>query len=102
MSTNRNIGILFFTLSVMMLGFGLIIPILPFYVESLGASGSALGMLMATYGSMQFIFAPVWGQVSDRVGRHLVIATSLLMFPILMAMALAIQGPLQWPDRLQA
>jgi DHA1 family multidrug resistance protein-like MFS transporter len=73
MKSNRNISILFFTLIVVMLGFGMIIPIMPFYVESLGASGSALGMLMAVYGLMQFIFAPLWGQLSDRVGRRNVI-----------------------------
>jgi MFS transporter, DHA1 family, multidrug resistance protein len=66
---NTNIIILFFTLIVIMMGFGMIIPILPFYVKHLGASGSALGLLMATYGVMQFIFAPFWGQLSDRYGR---------------------------------
>ena len=64
-----NILILFITMIVVMLGFGMIIPILPFYIESFGASGRALGGLMATYGLMQFLFAPVWGQISDRVGR---------------------------------
>lgn len=61
--------ILFFTLVIVMLGFGMIIPILPFYVESFGAGGAALGMLMAIYGVTQFLFAPIWGQISDRVGR---------------------------------
>ena len=70
MKANRqNILILFFTMVVVMLGFGMIIPIMPFYVESFGAGGSALGMLMATYGVMQFAFAPVWGGISDRYGR---------------------------------
>lgn len=65
----RNVAILFFTMVVVMLGFGMVIPILPFYVESFGASGSTLGMLMATFSLMQFIFAPVWGNLSDRYGR---------------------------------
>ncbi len=78
MASNRNVSILFFTLIVVMLGFGMIIPIMPFYVESLGASGSALGMLMAVYGLMQFIFAPLWGQVSDRVGRRKIIMLGVL------------------------
>lgn len=78
MRSNRNISILFFTLIVVMLGFGMIIPIMPFYVESLGASGSALGMLMAVYGLMQFIFAPIWGQISDRVGRRNIILVGVL------------------------
>ncbi len=66
---NKNLIILFFTLVVVMLGFGLVIPILPFYIESLGASGSALGALMATFAVMQFLFAPIWGSLSDRFGR---------------------------------
>lgn len=65
----RNVLILFFTMIVIMLGFGIVIPILPFYIKQFGAGGSALGMLMATYGLMQFIFAPIWGSISDQIGR---------------------------------
>jgi len=65
----KNLIILFFTLVVVMMGFGMIIPIIPFYIESFGASGSSLGMLMATFAVMQFLFAPVWGSLSDRYGR---------------------------------
>jgi MFS transporter, DHA1 family, multidrug resistance protein len=75
---NTNIFILFFTLIVIMMGFGMIIPILPFYVKHLGASGSALGLLMATYGVMQFIFAPFWGQLSDRYGRKKILMLGVL------------------------
>jgi hypothetical protein len=50
--SRRNITILVITKVVVMLGFGIVIPILPFYVRSLGASGSTLGALMATYGVM--------------------------------------------------
>jgi DHA1 family multidrug resistance protein-like MFS transporter len=52
-----------------MMGFGMIIPILPFYIKSFGASGSAMGVLMAAYAVMQFLFSPVWGSLSDRYGR---------------------------------
>ncbi|MGB9641461.1 MAG: tetracycline resistance MFS efflux pump, partial [Anaerolineales bacterium] len=65
LQNQRNVLILFFTMIVIMLGFGIVIPILPFYVKQFGAGGSALGMLMATYGLMQFIFAPIWGSISD-------------------------------------
>jgi MFS transporter, DHA1 family, multidrug resistance protein len=75
---NTNIFILFFTLIVIMMGFGMIIPIMPFYVKHLGASGSALGLLMATYGIMQFIFAPFWGQLSDRYGRKKILMLGVL------------------------
>jgi len=69
MFKNRNIAILFFTLIVVMLGFGMIIPILPFLVEKFGGSGVAMGMLMAIFSLMQFIFSPFWGDLSDRYGR---------------------------------
>lgn len=69
LQNQRNVLILFFTMIVVMLGFGIVIPILPFYVKQFGAGGSALGFLMATYGVMQFIFAPIWGSISDQVGR---------------------------------
>jgi len=68
-ANQKSISILFFTLIVVMLGFGIIIPIMPFYVKSFGASGSVLGVLMAIYGVLQFIFAPIWGSLSDRIGR---------------------------------
>ncbi len=66
---NRNLLILFFTLIVVMMGFGMIIPIIPFYIESFGASGTALGLFMSEYAFMQFIFSPIWGKLSDRIGR---------------------------------
>jgi len=69
LAKNRNIGILFFTLVVMLMGFGMVIPIMPFYIESLGASGTTLGALMAIFSIMQFLFSPIWGSLSDRYGR---------------------------------
>ena len=66
----KQILTLFFTMIVIMLGFGMIIPIMPFYIKSFGASGSALGTLMAIYGAMQLIFAPLWGSLSDRWGEN--------------------------------
>lgn len=65
----RNLLILFATLVIMMLGFGMIIPILPFYITTFGAAGRDLGLLMAIYGLMQLIFAPFWGSLSDQIGR---------------------------------
>jgi DHA1 family multidrug resistance protein-like MFS transporter len=69
MFKNRNLAILFFTLIVVMMGFGMIIPILPFLVEQFGGSGIAMGILMAVFSLMQFIFSPFWGDLSDRYGR---------------------------------
>ncbi|MCL6587108.1 MAG: MFS transporter [Anoxybacillus sp.] len=54
---------------LVMSGFGIIIPVLPFFAENIGASPTELGLLMAVYSLMQLLFAPVWGRLSDRYGR---------------------------------
>ncbi|MDQ0200059.1 MFS transporter [Neobacillus ginsengisoli] len=69
MKTNRALPILFLVMFLVMVGFGIIIPVLPFYAEQIGASPTQLGLLMAVYSFMQLIFAPLWGRVSDRIGR---------------------------------
>ncbi|MFC4386264.1 MFS transporter [Gracilibacillus marinus] len=69
MNTKRVLPVLFAVMFMVMVGFGIIIPVLPFYAEELGASPTELGLLMATYSIMQFIFSPLWGGVSDRIGR---------------------------------
>ena len=70
--------ILSFCLVVVTLGSGMIIPIFPFYVENLGAGGRELGLLIATAATMEFIFAPAWGRLSDRRGRKPVLIIGLL------------------------
>jgi len=81
---NRNLVILFFTLVVVMLGFGIIIPILPSYIESMGGGGFTMGLLMAIFSAMQFIFSPVWGGLSDRYGRKPILMLGVLGFAITM------------------
>jgi DHA1 family multidrug resistance protein-like MFS transporter len=84
-TTNRkNVWILSFTLAVVMLGFGMVIPIFPFYIESMGASGNELGLLTAISPFMQLVFAPIWGQVSDRKGRKPVLLIGVLGYGISM------------------
>jgi DHA1 family multidrug resistance protein-like MFS transporter len=75
---NRNLSILFFTLIVVMLGFGIVIPLLPFLVERFGGNGTSMGFLMAIYSVMQFIFSPIWGGLSDRFGRKPVLMLGIL------------------------
>jgi DHA1 family multidrug resistance protein-like MFS transporter len=74
----RNLAILAFTLAVVMLGFGMVIPIFPFYIDRLGAGGRELGWLIAAYSLTQFLFAPIWGGVCDRVGRKPVLMLGIL------------------------
>ena len=74
----RSMAILVVTLVVVMLGFGMIIPLIPFYIDAFGASGSELGLLMATFAAMQFFFAPVWGRLSDRHGRKWILMIGIL------------------------
>jgi DHA1 family multidrug resistance protein-like MFS transporter len=80
----KNIYILAFTLVVVMLGFGLVIPIMPFYVENLGAGGTELGLLVASYAVMRLIFGPIWGSLSDRIGRKPVLMIGMLGYAITM------------------
>jgi len=73
----KQLPILFSILFLVMLGFGIIIPVLPFYAEELGASEEVFGWLMTSYSIMQFIFAPIWGRISDRFGRKSVLLIGL-------------------------
>ncbi len=69
MQTKWTLPILFVVMFLVMVGFGIIIPVLPFYAEEIGANSTELGLLMSVYSLMQLIFAPVWGKMSDRIGR---------------------------------
>jgi multidrug resistance protein len=70
--------IIFLTVFIDLLGFGIIIPLLPFYAESFGATAFTVGLLGTTFSLMQFLFSPVWGRWSDRVGRRPIILVGLL------------------------
>jgi len=61
-----------------LIGFGIVLPLLPLYAERFGASPTTIGILTATYALCQFVFAPIWGRASDRVGRRPVILISLV------------------------
>jgi multidrug resistance protein len=71
------LGIVFTTVVIDLVGFGIVIPILPLWAEELGASPTVIGALAASYAAMQFLFAPVWGRLSDRYGRRPVILVAL-------------------------
>ncbi len=69
--------VLFLTVFIDLIGFGMVIPFLPFYAREYGASGTMVGAVVGIYSIMQFFFAPVWGRLSDRIGRRPVILISL-------------------------
>lgn len=73
MDNKKALPILFLVMFLVMVGFGIIIPVMPFYAEEIGATPTELGLLMAVYSLMQLLFAPMWGRVSDRIGRKPVI-----------------------------
>lgn len=80
MSNRRKAGLslIFVTVFIDLLGFGIVLPLLPRYGEHFEASGSTLGLLMASFSAMQFIFAPIWGRISDRVGRRPILILGLV------------------------
>jgi DHA1 family multidrug resistance protein-like MFS transporter len=65
------------SLVIVMLGFGIALPLMSFYIIHFNASGSALGLMMSLYSLMQFLFAPMWGRLSDRIGRKPVLLTGI-------------------------
>jgi DHA1 family tetracycline resistance protein-like MFS transporter len=72
-----SLFVLFLTVFIDLIGFGMVIPFLSFYAREYGASGIAVGAVVGVYSIMQFFFAPVWGRLSDRVGRRPVLLISL-------------------------
>jgi len=76
---HASLAILFVIVFVDLLGFGMVIPVMPLYAEELGAPREWIGLLMAGYSGMQFLFAPFWGRLSDQLGRRPVLLVSIAM-----------------------
>jgi DHA1 family multidrug resistance protein-like MFS transporter len=83
-TNRRNLLILVFALLVVMLGFGMVIPVFPFLIDQLGASGSALGLLVASAALTEFLFGPIWGSISDRVGRKPILMIGMFGYALSM------------------
>lgn len=62
--------VIFFTVFLYLVGFGVVIPIMPLLAKQYGANAFEVGLLMSIYSFMQFVFAPFWGRLSDKVGRR--------------------------------
>ncbi len=78
MSNRRQLTIIFLIVFVNLIGFGIIIPILPFYAEAVGATPFQIGLLFASYSIAQILASPILGSWSDRIGRRPVLLFSLL------------------------
>jgi DHA1 family tetracycline resistance protein-like MFS transporter len=91
-SGKSALTIVFLVVFIDLLGFGIVIPLLPRYAdryvkvllpsaEGTGsesrAAGAVLGLLMASFSAMQFVFAPIWGRISDRIGRRPILLVGL-------------------------
>ncbi len=74
----KALFLIFLTVFIDLVGFGLIIPALPTYAQALNADDKTIGLLIAVYSLMQFIFMPFWGRLSDQIGRRKVLLISLL------------------------
>jgi multidrug resistance protein len=77
-SKRARLGIIFFTIFINMVGFGVVIPVLPFYASHFGATPLEIGWLFGIFSLAQFLFAPLLGQLSDRFGRRPVLIVSTL------------------------
>lgn len=79
MSSKASLLIIFLTVFIDLVGFGIVMPLLPLYAKRFGtdAHGWEVGLLMASFSAMQFLFSPLWGRLSDRIGRRPVLLVGL-------------------------
>src|SRR5215212_3222603 len=68
--------VIFLSVFIDLIGFGIVMPLLPIYSKDFGAPGYLMGLIMASFSIMQFLFAPIWGRLSDKIGRRPVILIS--------------------------
>lgn len=74
----RTLGLIFLIVFIDLMGFGIVIPILPLYGERYHPSPALFGLLVMSFSLMQFIFSPILGRLSDQYGRRTILLTSLL------------------------
>lgn len=82
----RVLGILFAALFIVMVGFAMLFPVEPYYVRTFGATSRTMGWLIASFSLAQFVFSPMWGRLSDRMGRKPVLMMGLAGYAVSMAL----------------
>ncbi|HKV43561.1 MAG TPA: MFS transporter [bacterium] len=78
----RGLIVLFLAIFIVMMGFGIVLPVLQFYAREVGATPFQIGLLATSYAFMQFLFAPVWGALSDRIGRKPIFSLGLVGYAV--------------------
>jgi DHA1 family tetracycline resistance protein-like MFS transporter len=82
-----SLGVIFLTIVIDLLGFGLVMPFLTLVArDAFGVSAGTAAMLSASYSAAQFLFMPVWGRLSDRIGRRPVMLMSIAASAVMMAL----------------
>src|SRR4029079_10816907 len=75
-----SLAVIFLTVFIDLLGFGMVLPLLPVYAKSFGVDehGWEIALLMSSFSAMTFLFSPLWGRLSDRIGRRPVLIVGLI------------------------
>ncbi len=76
MNRKPSILVVFLTVFIDLIGFGIVVPLVPLFSRHYGASGFVIGAIIASFSAMQFIFSPIWGRLSDRYGRRPILLIS--------------------------
>ena len=76
MNRKPSMLVIFLTVFIDLIGFGIVVPLVPMYSRHYGASGWLIGLIIASFSAMQFIFSPIWGRLSDRHGRRPILLVS--------------------------
>lgn len=82
----RVLGLLFAVLFLVMIGFSILFPVEPYYIQMFGATSATMGWLIASFSLAQFVFSPLWGRLSDRVGRKPIMMIGLAGYGLSMTL----------------
>src|SRR6266513_4196088 len=77
-ASRARFAVIFFTVLIDLIGFGIIMPILPFYAQRFGATGLEYGAVLGVFSFMQFVATALLGKLFDRIGRRPVLLTTML------------------------
>src|SRR5216117_2776121 len=78
-ASRARVGVIFFTVLIDLIGFGIVLPILPYYAQRFGAAGLGYGAIIGIFSLMQFVATALLGKLSDRIGRRPVLLTTMLV-----------------------